>query len=212
MKKMHLAAAALFGATFAFSSFAARTAVIGRDPTTAPLPDRETASMLSGEGLSDNPTSPSAEPIAHHCPATLTKPGTCLETAQGRAGDVVEVEVYFVPTASCLNATETYGRFTVDAKRFALENAVSHIDCRTRRAVEAKDGKREISYQRQGKMNALCADPIGFGKIDVLAVRILPGTPPGDYPLTLDAAHVVGTAPGCDSHDVAVAGVIRVLP
>ncbi|MBX3187831.1 MAG: hypothetical protein KF819_12480 [Labilithrix sp.] len=158
---------------------------------------------------------PAPQPIAKHCTGTFPEPKACIERVEGRAGDVVQVDLVLLGSSGCTAAGEVGGRIDLDLGRFELTNEGEHVACRTRMvATNVTPGSPDQIVWNAFGEGALggCPDAIPAGKADTLAIRIKPGTPPGDYALTWGESTVASFNPACQSTSPGANGVIRVLP
>lgn len=143
-------------------------------------------------------------------------PGVCLETAEGRAGEIVELEVHLLKDdgESCRFANEAWGLIEIDPSKFELANDADQLDCTTRHQIPDVPGTDLITWQRFGD-GAIqgCQAPAGIGKVDVIKVKIKDGVAPGDYDLGWQGSELFGAGPaaclGTNNH---IGGSIRVLP
>ena len=155
--------------------------------------------------------------LATHCDtATSTSAALCVENAQGHAGDVVDVPIYFIGSTACTEAYEANGHLVADANSFALANPAQQVSCISRDYYGAPaPGTIEISWNAFGGGSVGgCPNDIVPGKLDTVQIEILPGTPPGDYPITWNDPGVAGTTAQCGvfGPSAGIAGTIRVLP
>jgi hypothetical protein len=156
-------------------------------------------------------------PIATHCTnASTSSTDLCIENAQGHAGDIVDVDVYFLGSTTCTDAYEANGHIVADAASFQLANPVQQVACISRSYYGAPaPGTIEIMWNAFGG-GAIqgCPNNIVPGKLDTVKIQILPGTPPGDYPITWTDGGIAGTTQQCAMFGagVGIAGTIRVLP
>ncbi len=169
----------------------------------------------SPEILGGSPILPPHVAIAKHCPAADAVPGLCLENAEGHAGETVSLEVHLVASANCDHANEASGRIFIDKTRFALAN--EEVGCIWRHQIPdtftPAFSNDLIEWKASGGGNpATCVAPAGIGKVDVIQVKILPNTPPGDYELDWQDIRFWGDTYTCQSKDNFIAGKIRVLP
>lgn len=157
-----------------------------------------------------------APPLAKHCNGTVATADLCLENAQGRAGDIVDVEVYLVGSNTCTEAFEASGHVVADASHFELANPASQVDCITRDLFGAPaPGTTEIMWNAFGGGSITsCPKNLTPGKVDVIKIKILPGTPPGVYPIRWNDAGIAAPASQCAvfGSSVGIGGSIRVLP
>jgi hypothetical protein len=157
-----------------------------------------------------------APPLAKHCGGTVATANLCLENAQGRAGDVVDVEVHLVGSTTCTEAFEANGHVVVDAAHFQLANPADQVDCITRELFSAPaPGTTEIMWSAFGGGSITsCPKNLTPGKVDVIKVKILPGTPPGVYPIRWSDAGIAAPASACAGFGsgVGIDGTVRVLP
>jgi hypothetical protein len=183
-------------------------------------PNPATSSSSSSSG--STPTSADAAPAPRvsmprqgWTSSSQWGPLVALETAEGKAGDVVDLEVYLVGNDTCTNGNEGYGLIRFDRTYFELVNPVSQVDCTTRSQIPDSNnpGKDLITWQKFGNGSiAACPNPVGLGKVDVIKVRIKPGTPPGDYSFGWETSEFWGGTPACDVMGSHVGSEIRVLP
>lgn len=213
-----------------FTAFAL-TACSGADDAS---PSADSTQASNGESPSDGTTQgtsnqepganapdvPTHTRIALQCqgPQAPNSNVVCLETAEGRAGDVIDLEVHLVRTAACGPADYAMGYIQIDPSKFELVNADDQQDCLRREQVQSfSDPDFDlIGWQAFGtKAPAGCSTAAGIGKVDVIKVRIKPGTAPGDYELPFETSELiggVGSDPDCSGVFLDVAGKIRVLP
>lgn len=161
-------------------------------------------------------------PIAKHCNGTVGTADLCLENAQGHAGEVVDVDVYFLGSNTCTDALEVNGRIVADGSHFALANPIQQVNCISRDFFGAPaPGTTEIMWNAfGGGAISACPNKLSPGKLDTVKIQILPGTPPGVYPITWNDAGIVApsSAPSSCSlfasngQTVGIGGQIRVLP
>lgn len=165
------------------------------------------------------PPPPADPPMPKHCDVTSVSGKVCLENAQGRAGDVVEIAVVLLGGSGCAIANEANGRFSYDYARFEIQNPADVQECRTRRVgPDPVDPAKSSFFWGGFGENVVpgCAD-IPIGRVDTIRLKIAAGTPPGDYDVTALEGGVVGgpgTDVACSDFGAAsvVGGVIRVLP
>jgi hypothetical protein len=155
--------------------------------------------------------------LALHCQAPVPNGNAvCLETAEGHAGDVVDLEVHLLRPAACGTAEYAMGNIQVDPTKFEITNADYQQDClkREQSPVVGNPSLDVIFWQAFDRSVAptSCTASAGVGKVDVIKVRIKPGTPPGDYDLPFENSELLGGGPGCSGVFLDVAGMIRVLP
>ena len=232
----------LFGTTL-FACALTTACTGGDEPTSTPGALHASSSGSSGEAGSAPSSEPSSstgsasEPDAGTTtpttPTTPTRPtrtlavqcqgpqapdcnAVCLETAEGRAGDIVELEVHLLRTASCGPAEYAMGAIQVDPAKFEIMNPDSRPDCLERAQVPSFSDPTidVISWQAfdRSVAPADCTASAGVGKVDTIEVRIKPGTPAGDYELPFETSELLGGGPGCSGVFLDVAGKIRVLP
>lgn len=159
----------------------------------------------------------SGSTIGTHCDTeTTTTAALCIENAEGHAGDIVDVPIYFLATAACSDAYEANGHLVADANDFDLANPVQQVACVSRDYYAAPaPGTIEIIWNAFGGGSVGgCPNDIAPGKLDTVKLEILPGTPPGDYPITWNDASVAGKTAVCSflGGSNGIAGTIRVLP
>lgn len=140
----------------------------------------------------------------------------CLETAEGHAGDIVDLEVHLIRTAACGLAEYAMGSIAIDPAKFEVVNRDFQPDCLQRdQSPSFSDPTMDvISWQAfdRSVAPAGCTASAGIGKVDVIKVRIKPGTPAGDYDLPFETSELLGGGPSCSGVYLDVAGKIRVLP
>ena len=140
----------------------------------------------------------------------------CIENAQGRAGDVVDVDVVLLSNPTCGAAGEASGHVVFDVTKLHVENEIDRIDCRLRLLGPDVDGKTDLAWQAFGGGSFPgCVADVPAGKVDTIEIEIAAGTPPGDYPLTWSNAGFIGhmNAPvDCTTIGQEIAGTLRVLP
>lgn len=169
------------------------------------------ATRGSDAGTDAKPITPS---IARQCSGSVVDPIVCTENVQGRAGEIVDVELHLLGSTTCNEAFEAGGRMVFDTARFQLMNEVEQIDCRTRRLTAgATPGTSEIMWNAFGaNVIAGCPNNLPLGKADVVKLRILPGTPPGDYVIGWSNSGFIGTTAECQKLAPGKTGIVRVLP
>lgn len=154
--------------------------------------------------------------IAKHCNVSPATPDVCIENAQGRAGETVSVEIHLVGDAKACNAAnEAGGHILFDPNLMSVENPGEQISCRTRRVAPSifTPGATVIQWDAFGPGTlGGCTTDIPFGKVDVVEMRILPGTKPGDYELKFEDASYIGYTAPCTNIGGGIAGTLRVLP
>ena len=166
----------------------------------------------------NTPTAPTPTRIALQCtgPQAPTTNVICLETAEGRAGDTVDLEVHLVRTAACGPAEYAFGSFQIDPAKFEIMNRDNQPDCLQRdQYTSFSDPNVDvITWQAFDKSvaPASCTASAGVGNVDVIKVRIKPGTAAGDYDLPFESSELLGGGPGCSGVSLHVASKIRVLP
>ncbi len=157
-----------------------------------------------------------ASPLVKHCNGTVATADLCLENAQGRPGDVVDVEVYLVGSNQCTEAFEASGHIVGDASHFELANPASQVDCVTRDLFSAPaPGTTEIMWNAfGGGAIGSCPKNLTPGKVDTVKIKILPNTPPGVYPIRWSDAGIAAPLSQCAvfGSTVGIGGSIRVLP
>ena len=163
----------------------------------------------------NNPITPAR--IAYQCqgPSAPTTNVVCIETAEGHAGETIDLEVHLIRTASCGPAEYAFGSFKIDAAKFEIMNKDYQPDCLSRDAYASSDpGIDIISWQAFDKSVAPadCTASAGVGKVDVIKLHIKPGTPAGDYDLPFETSELLGGGPGCGGVFLHVASKVRVLP
>lgn len=173
----------------------------------------------SSPGPGSNPPPPPARTLALQCQGSQapTDSRVCLETAEGRAGDVLDLEVHLLRASGCGLAEYAAGSILIDPTKFELVNPDSQPDCLHReQSVSSGDPDLDsIFWQAFDHTTAppSCTASAGTGKVDVIKVRIKPGTPAGDYDLPFESSEIIGGAgAGCSGVFLDVAGKIRVLP
>lgn len=179
----------------------------------APSPSSgdETSPARPATGAGNDAGASQPAPIARHCAGSGK--GICLDTDEAPAGEVVELDVVLAPSSSC-TVDQAYGRLIIDASKFELVNVADQVDCTSRHQVQLPsqtNGDELITWQKfGGGAIAGCPDPVAAGKVDVIRVRIKPGTPPGDYEIAWETSELLGAS--CFVTDDHHAGKIRVLP
>ncbi len=160
-----------------------------------------------------------APPLVKHCSGTVGTADVCLENAQGHAGEVVDIDVYFVGSNTCTDALEVNGRFVADGSHFALANPIQQVNCVSRDLFGAPaPGTTEIMWNAFGAgAITACPNKLTPGKLDTVKVQILPGTPPGVYPIRWSDVGIAGSTSQCSlftqsGQSVGIGGQIRVLP
>jgi len=186
------------------------------DAATAPTSPAAAAPSSPPDASADAvaPT-PGPKPLAKHCTGTLPAPDVCVETAEGRVGDVVAVDIVLLGSTMCTEAGESSGRLALDLSRFELTNEVEMVACRTRRVSPSITPGQppEILWNAFGGGSlGGCPNNLSLGKVDTLKLRVLPGTPPGDYAIGWRDAGFIGSDAACQQIGGGVAGVVRVLP
>lgn len=177
-------------------------------------PSSSSSSSSSGGADAGPDAANTAPPIAKHCsaaPASTLE--LCVENAQGRVGDVIDVDVYVLGTAGCTEAQEAGGRIDINPTHFELQNALDVQNCRTRRFDKGLSGADELMWNAFGA-NVVpgCTTNLPSGMHDAIKLKILPGTPPGDYTFKWTTSGVIGADAACSAFDSGISGTIRVLP
>ena len=165
-------------------------------------------------GANGDASSDASTALPLHCNAPMSSPDLCVENAQGHAGDVVSVDIYYVGTSSCSDAYEASGHLVADGSDFQLANPVQQVNCVSRDYYAAPaPGTIEIIWNAFGGGSiGSCPNDLVPGKLDTVQIEILPGTPPGDYPITWNNASLPAPTQACSAFGNGVSGFIRVLP
>lgn len=172
----------------------------------------------SGPSSPTQPTQPTTPArIAYQCqgPQAPTTNVVCIETAEGHAGDTIDLEVHLVRSAACGPAEYAFGSFKIDSSKFELMNKDNQPDCLSRDAYAGSDPNTDVvSWQAFDRSiaPATCTASAGVGKVDVIELHIKPGTPAGDYDLPFETSELLGGGPGCSGVFMHVASKVRVLP
>jgi hypothetical protein len=96
-----------------------------------------------------------------------------------------------------------------------LENPVEIQNCRTRKIGPNIDNQDVLFWAAFGEYVVSGCSDMPLGKIDTIKLKIAPGTPPGDYDITLAEANYTpppNSSSACGSYGKGFAGKIRVLP
>jgi len=159
-------------------------------------------------------TTPSS--IAKHCSAPTGRTmDLCIENVEGRVGDVVDLEIHLLGTSTCFEAQEMFGRIDAKKTQFEIQNVADVDNCRTRRydTALADPTTEEIVFAAFGANTSVgCTAHLPKGMKDAIKIKILPGTPPGDYTLSFTSAGVATDDAACAMQSTGISGVIRVLP
>ena len=167
------------------------------------------------EGAANDPIEPARIALQCSGPSAPTTNVICIETAEGHAGETVDLEVHLVRTASCGPAEYATGSFRIDPAKFEVMNEDDQPDCLLREQYPSSDPTIDIvSWQAfdRSVAPADCTASAGEGKVDVIKLRIKPGTPAGDYDLPFETSELLGGGPGCSGVFLHVASKLRVLP
>lgn len=209
---LHFALASLLPFSFAVVACGGSASTV--DLSANPSPSASTTTQAdSGPAAPDSGT----PVLAKHCTGHVNGATLCLENAQGRAGDVVDVDVFFIGNGTtCNEGLELSGHMIADGAHFELANEVEQVDCITRGLyTQPAPGTIEIMWNHFGA-NAIssCPNKVPVGKTDTIKVRILPGTAPGVYPITWSDAGIASTVNECAAFGASagIGGTIRVLP
>lgn len=204
------------GASEGNASGASANGANGANGSASPDGGAPSASSSSSSGGADAgaDAANTVPPIAKHCstaPASTLE--LCVENAQGKVGDVIDVDVYVLGTAGCTEAQEAGGRIEINPTQFELQNALDVQNCRTRRFDKGLSGNDELMWNAFGA-NVVpgCTANLPSGMHDTVKLKILPGTPPGDYTFKWTTSGVIGADATCSAFDSAMSGTIRVLP
>jgi hypothetical protein len=152
------------------------------------------------------------------CPTSSSWSSTallCLETAEGKAGDVVELDVNLVPSTTCGAATDLYGVLEFDKTYFELANVEDQVNCTSRHQIADFNNPSHdvITWQKFGNGSiAGCNGEIATGKVDTVKIRIKPGTPPGDYSIKWQLSEQIASTMACGAIDSDINSEVRVLP
>lgn len=203
------------------SSHASESESSGGMQSAPPSPSPSSPNLPThADAGTDAPTAPitPTRTLALQCqgPQAPTDNVICLETAEGRAGDIVDLEVHLIRTAACGPAEYAMGAIQIDPSKFEVVNRDYQQDCLQRdQYTSFSDPNVDvIAWQAFDKSVAPadCTASAGVGKVDVIKVRIKPGTAAGDYDLPFETSELLGGGPGCSGVFLDVAGKIRVLP
>lgn len=162
------------------------------------------------------PTAPKDPPFAKHCSISSQTGDVCFENAQGHPGDVIDIEVVLIGDATCNVANEAYSQLSFELSKFVLQNVADVQDCRTRRIGPNINNEDVLYWNAFGEHVVSGCSNLPIGKVDTIKLKIMPGTPPGDYDLSLGSNTDFVPPPGsnsiCGWHGGGVAAKIRVLP
>jgi hypothetical protein len=175
------------------------------------------ASTTTQADAGPTPDANAIPPLVKHCNGTVAAADLCLENAQGHAGELVDVDVFFLGNGTtCTEALEISGHIVADASHFELANKVEQVDCITRDLSTAPaPGTTEIMWNHFGAgAISACPNKVPVGKTDTIKVKILPGTPPGIYPIKWTDAGIASPVSECAvfAPTAGIGGSIRVLP
>lgn len=155
-------------------------------------------------------------PMPLHCTGTLIEPDVCIENAQGHPGDVVDVDLVLLGSASCTMAGEANGHILFDTAHFTVDNQVEQVACRTRKVGPGGSGSDDLMWDAFGDGSlGGCPSTLPLGKVDTVKVKIAAGTPAGDYKLVWQGAAFIGAMsgpPACTTIGLGQGGTLRVLP
>jgi len=162
-----------------------------------------------GCGTVDAPTD--AGPTRNCAANGSAEPTICLENVTGRAGDVVDVEVHLLGTASCVELGQSHVDVLYDPTRFTLANPAGGItNCRLRDPRNTPDAHVYWHAFTKAAVGSSCPVSLPPGLTDVLKFQIAANVPPGDYKLATRGPHV--SPPGPCQGMRGIDGTVRVLP
>lgn len=189
-----------------------------KTPPTAPATSSAPSAPAPPSSVPNQDAGAPTRTLALQCqgPQAPTRNAICLETAEGRAGDVVDLEVHLLRTAACGTAEYAMGVIQIDPSKFEIVNSDNQPDCllREQSASLSSPNLDVISWQvfDRSVAPATCTASAGIGKVDIIKVRIKAGTPAGDYDLPFETSELLGGGAGCSGVFLDIAGKIRVLP
>jgi hypothetical protein len=142
----------------------------------------------------------------------LSSPTLCAENVSGHAGDIVNVPIDLIETTGCTDALEADGHLVLDANYFEMTNPAQQIDCISRDFFATPaPGTIEVMWDAFGPGQvAGCTKDLFPGRLDMVQIEILPGTPPGDYAVTWTLSDLAANPATCGMNGAGVNGTIHV--
>lgn len=178
--------------------------------TTADAGSTSTSNGGGNTSASDAGTTATTVTFSANCNTAVSAPELCAEDVTGTAGEIITVPVDLLGTIACPTVQEAWGHL-VFSNNFLLANPVEQLDCITRDfdTVPVTPDTTEVIWDHLGG-NSSCPNQIVSGRVDMVQVEILPGTPAGDYPITWNNEGVASPITGCAGPANGIAGTIHV--
>jgi hypothetical protein len=188
-----------------------------QDDAGAPSSNKGTPAVDGGTSVTaDAGATTTTTPSANCSGITLNGPNLCIENVSGHAGSIVSIPIDLLETTGCGDADEADGHLVLDSNFFQLANPAQQINCISRDLYAAPaPGTVEIMWDAFGPGQvAGCTTDLQPGRLDMVQVEILPGTPAGDYDVTWStsdiAAASVSAAAACFMSGTGTNGKIHV--
>lgn len=171
----------------------------------------DAGASTSDAGTTTTNDAGSGPTFAANCNVPVSGPELCVEDVHGKPGDVIDLPIDFLGTSACTEALEASGHLVM-ASWFELTNPVQQVDCISRDlyAAPAPDTIEVMWDAFGGGAISACPNDVKTGRLDVVKIEILPGTPSGDYTVTWSNPGLASSVAACATFGTGIDGHIHV--